>query len=142
MKPIKIKLHEGGRMPERHGAWYDLALARDATIRKGEVKVLPLGVSMQLPRGMEAIVASRSSTPLKHGIAPANGIGVIDGVYCGDNDEWGFVAVGMRDASIPAGTRIAQFRILGTIGEQEFEQVDSLDNPDRGGFGSTGTDAR
>lgn len=139
MKPIKIKLHKGGTMPERHGAWYDLTLARDATIKKGEVKILPLGISMQLPRGMEALVASRSSTPLKWGIAPANGVGIIDGDYCGDDDEWGFVAVGLRDASIPAGTRIAQFRLLGTIGEQTFEEVGTLGNPNRGGFGSTGT---
>lgn len=44
-----------------------------------QVKLLDLGVAMQLPKGYEAIVSPRSSTPKHFGILCANSIGVIDG---------------------------------------------------------------
>ena len=44
-----------------------------------KVQLLDLGVAMQLPKGFEAIVAPRSSTPKHYGILCANSIGVIDG---------------------------------------------------------------
>ena len=53
-----------------------------------EVTYLPLGVAMELPKGFEAIVLPRSSTPKKLGIVCANSMGVIDNSYNGDNDEW------------------------------------------------------
>ena len=98
-----------------------------------------MGVAIQLPEGYEAIVAPRSSTFKKYGIISTNSLGVIDESYCGDNDEWRFPAYSLTGTYIPKDTRIAQFRIIKHQPEFEFETVDALDNPDRGGIGSTGT---
>jgi dUTP pyrophosphatase len=65
-------------------------------------------------------------------------MGVIDETYCGDNDQWRFPAYALRDTEIHAGDRICQFRIMEHQPSIRFEEVESLDNEDRGGFGSTG----
>lgn len=121
------------------GDWIDLRLAEDTHMGAGEFKLLPLGVAMQLPSGYEAIVAPRSSTYKKWGIVQANSIGVIDESYCGDGDEWKFPAIALFDTNIPANTRICQFRIQKKQPKLNFITVDELDNPNRGGLGSTGT---
>ena len=67
-----------------------------------------------------------------------NSIGIIENSYCGDNDIWGFPALAMKNTFIPKGTRICQFQLMKQSVPIEFEQVESLGNEDRGGFGSTG----
>ena len=67
-----------------------------------------------------------------------NSIGIMDESYCGDNDEWKFPAYATRDTLIPKGERICQFRIIKHQPEIKLEMVDTLGNPDRGGYGSTG----
>ena len=127
-------------MPERHGDWYDLYTAKDAWVIPEYVTNISLGVSMELPKGAYAMVVPRSSTPRNWGITMANSVGIIDNDYCGDGDVWMFPAVTIdhrETAYIPKGTRIAQFTIFHTK-SVEFEQVTSLGNKDRGGFGSTG----
>jgi dUTP pyrophosphatase len=44
----------------------------------------------------------------------------------------------MRDTVINKNDRICQFRIVKRQPTVEFEEVDTLDSVDRGGFGSTG----
>lgn len=112
---------------------------------------LPLGIAMQLPKGFEAVAVPRSSTFKKYGLIMTNSIGVIDNSYCGDDDEWQFPTIACRDAFIEKGSRICQFKIQlsqnATIWQKikwllssgfKFKEVESLDNPNRGGFGSTG----
>lgn len=120
------------------GDWIDLALAQDITLHKGEFRLLPLGVSIRLPEGYEALVAPRSSTCKKFGIIQANSIGVIDESYHGDNDQWMMPVVALRDTNLIKGTRICQFRIIKHQPDLEIEEVESLGNDNRGGFGSTG----
>lgn len=134
---IKINTH-GNKLPECHGEWIDLATSEDVSMKKGEFKIISLGVSMELPTGYYAEVAPRSSTCKNHGVIQANSLGVIENSYNGDNDIWGFPAVAIRDTTIPKGTRICQFRLVKQTGGVEFVAVDSLGNKDRGGFGSTG----
>ena len=134
---IKINTH-GNPMPEKHGDWIDLSIAEDEYLSKGQLKVLSLGVSMQLPEGYYAKILPRSSTAKKWGIILANSMGIIDNGYCGDNDIWGFPAYAFRETFIPKGTRIAQFCIVKQEEPVELVQVESLGNADRGGFGSTG----
>ena len=100
--------------------------------------MIPLGVGMQLPDGYEAHIVPRSSTFKKYGIIQTNHFGVIDGSYCGDNDQWMFPAYATRDTLIHANDRICQFRIVQNQPPIEFETVEHLASPDRGGFGSTG----
>ena len=120
------------------GDMIDLRVAEDVEMKQGEVRALPLGVAMQLPDGFEAHVYPRSSTALKHGILMANGVGVIDCSYRGDNDQWHFIAYAIRDTKIEKNTRIAQFRLIRNQRKSVFEGVEMLGNDDRGGIGSTG----
>lgn len=140
MEKIKIKYLAEVNPVEKNGDWIDLRAAEDVQLQRGELKKIRLGVAIQLPKGCEAIVASRSSTPKKFGILQANGIGIIDNAYCGDNDEWGFLAYAIMDTEIRKNDRIAQFRILRNMEPVEFEIVQRMGNKDRGGFGSTGHD--
>ena len=119
------------------GSWIDLRCGQDIIINEGEYKQIPLGVAMELPEGFEAIVAPRSSTFRKYGVIMANGIGVVDNCYNGDNDEWHFPAYATRRTYIPRNERICQFRILRSQGDIDFIPVKILGNPDRGGLGST-----
>lgn len=140
---IKVKYHEGASRigGDIHGVMCDLASSETVELKKGEVKVVPLGVSMKLPYGVFGIVVPRSSTCLKHGIMMANSIGIIENKYCGDGDVWGFVAYAIRDTVIERGTRIAQFMPSPLVPDWNtiiFEEVESMGCADRGGYGSTG----
>ena len=42
--------------------WIDLRAAEEVALKKGEFKLIPLGVAMELPEGYEAHVVPRSST--------------------------------------------------------------------------------
>jgi dUTP pyrophosphatase len=138
---IKIKrIRDGVLLPEKihNGDWIDLRAAKSVVLKAGEYQLIPLGIAMELPEGYEAIVAPRSSTFKRGGILLANSIGIIDESYKGDNDEWHFPALAIRDTTIMVNERICQFRIIKHQPEIEFEVVDSLGNDDRGGLGSTG----
>lgn len=120
------------------GDWIDLRCAEDTVILAGQYKAIPLGVAIKLPSGYEAIVAPRSSLFKLHGVISANSIGVIDETYCGNNDEWHFLAYGTRDTVIKKNERICQFRIVEHQPWADIEKVAALDAPDRGGIGSSG----
>lgn len=120
------------------GDWIDLRAAEDITMKAGEYKAIPLGVAMELPKGYEALCVPRSSTFKKYGILLVNSIGVIDESYKGDNDEWHFPALAMRDTEIKKNDRICQFRIIEHQPDIFFAEVERLENSDRGGLGSTG----
>lgn len=121
------------------GDWIDLRSAEDVDMEAGEYRKISLGISMKLPEGYEAHVSARSSTFQKWGIMITNGIGIIDNSYSGDNDIWMFPAIAMRNTHIHKGDRICQFRIVKKQPEFEFVEVDYLEDPNRGGFGSTGS---
>jgi dUTP pyrophosphatase len=94
------------------GDWIDLRSAERIEMKQGEYKLIRLGIGMIIPSGYEAWVVSRSSTPSKFGIVSANSIGIIDNSYNGDEDEWKFPAIAIRDTVIEKGDRICQFRIM------------------------------
>lgn len=118
--------------------WIDLRAAEDVTLKAGEWKLIPLGVAIELPEGYEAHVVPRSSTYTNFGVIQTNSMGVIDASYCGDNDQWYWPALAMRDTEIHVNDRICQFRIMANQPEIEFIEVEHLNGKDRGGFGSTG----
>ena len=139
-KPISIKyLADIDPIEAAHKyEWVDLRCAEDTYLKKGEFKLIPLGVAMELPKGYEAIIAPRSSTFKKYHILQVNSIGVIDSKYCGDEDEWKMAVYAVEDTFIPKNDRICQFRIQQVNPIIEFIEVDTLGNDNRGGFGSTG----
>lgn len=118
--------------------WIDLRVAEDVTMKKGEFRLIPLGVAMQLPKGYEAHVVPRSSTYKNFGVIQTNHMGVIDESYRGDSDQWHFPAYALRDTEIHLNDRICQFRIVKKQPDIVFEEVKSLGNKNRGGIGSTG----
>ena len=124
--------------PISKGDWIDLRAAQKVELKAGEFKLIPLGIAMQLPRGYEAHVCPRSSTFKNFGVIQTNSMGIIDNSYCGDNDQWFFPAFALRDTVINVNDRICQFRIMENQPQLQFITVDSLDNEDRGGHGSTG----
>ncbi|MBR2187318.1 MAG: dUTP diphosphatase [Lachnospiraceae bacterium] len=118
--------------------WIDLRAAEDVVLKKGDFKLIPLGVAIALPQGYEAHVVPRSSTFKNFGILQSNSCGIIDESYCGDNDQWMMPVFAVRDTEIHVNDRICQFRIFKHQEAFTFTEVDHLDAPDRGGFGSSG----
>lgn len=94
---------------------------------------------MKLPDGYEAHLVPRSSTFKTWGIIQTNSIGVVDNSYSGNNDIWKMPVYAIRNTVINVNDRICQFRIMPKMPVVDVEEVDSLEGPDRGGFGSTGT---
>ena len=139
---IKIKYHTGEieklRYIDGKSDWIDLRAAEDVELKAGEFKLISLGVSMELPKGYEAHVVPRSSTFKTWGILQTNSMAVIDESYCGDNDIWRYPVCATRNTTIHKNDRICQFRIEKHQPTIEFEEVDTLGNEDRSGFGSSG----
>lgn len=119
--------------------WIDLRCSEETVMKKGEFRLIPLGVAMELPEGYEAHLVPRSSTFKNFGIIQTNSCGIVDGSYCGDEDMWRMPALAVRDTVIHVNERIAQFRIYKNQPEILFEETEHLGNESRGGFGSTGT---
>lgn len=121
------------------GDLIDLRAAETVEMKKGDFKLIKLGVGMKLPDGYKANVYPRSSTYKNFGIILANSVGQIDNSYSGDNDEWRFPAIALRDTVIHKNDRICQFEIQKIQPDIEFEEVEYLDEVSRGGIGLTGT---
>ena len=120
------------------GDWIDLYAARDVHLKSGQLCLLPLGVSMKLPEGYEAHLAPRSSAFKKWKIIMVNSVGVIDESYCGDGDIWHAPIYAIGESDIHKNDRVCQFRIMKKMPPVRLTEVEHLDSPDRGGFGSTG----
>lgn len=142
METILIKYHNDKLIKpeniEGKSDWIDLRAAEDVVLKKGEFKIISLGVSMKLPDGYEAHLSPRSSTFKKWGIIQVNSVGVIDNSYSGDDDIWGLPVYATRDTEIHLNDRICQFRIMKKQDVLEFKETDHLSDNSRGGFGSTG----
>ena len=131
--------------------WIDLAAAETVTLKKGEFKLIHLGVAMELPKGFEANIVLRSSANKNFNIMQTNSFGVIDISYSGDEDEWKLPVITTGECSINALDRVCQFRIQlsqkATVWQKikwllssgvEIKVVESLGNPNRGGLGHSG----
>lgn len=140
MQKIKIKYLRDIKKIQRFntGDLIDLRAGETVEMKAEEYREIPLGVAMELPKGYEAWVVPRSSTFKKYGIQLVNGVGIIDECYCGENDEWHFLAYAVRDTVIRKNERICQFRIVEHQPLIHLEEVEELGNADRGGIGSTG----
>lgn len=145
MEQIKIRYIKNteGKTVEKlkkiqKGDLIDLRSAEHVTMKKGEYRLIPLGVAMQLPEGYEAHIYPRSSTFKNFKLLLTNSVGIVDQSYCGNDDQWRFPAYAMEDTEINFNDRICQFRIVKNQPEIEFEEVEELTGENRGGIGSTG----
>ncbi len=116
----------------------DLYAREDRVISARKVGYVPLNIAIELPRNHWALVVARSSLH-KKGLMAANGIGVGDEDYCGDNDEYMAILLNFtdEDVAVKRGERLAQLIVLPRE-KVEIEEVEELGNKDRGGVGSTG----
>lgn len=141
-KPLEIKIKYFADIEKIKsisiGSWIDLRAAETIELKAGEFKLIPLGVGMKLPKGYEAKVAPRSSTFKNFGVIQVNSPGVIDNAYSGNEDQWFMPVYALRDTVIEKNDRICQFRIDREMPKVRFVEVDSLDEVNRGGHGSTG----
>lgn len=168
---IKVKVLTEGCLPviSKDGDWIDLRAADNIVLecpyamprtRKGGENTrrvvfpttnIPLGIAMELPNGMEALAAPRSSSNKKFHIVQTNTPGVIDNVYKGDNDQWYMPVMATGKVEIHKGDRICQFRIQpsqhATFWQKlkwllssgvVIKEVEQLNNPDRQGLGHSG----
>ena len=110
---------------------YHLVYSEEKAIEDGYTIV-------EIPKGYEGHLAPRSSTFKTWGLIQTNSIGIVDNSYCGDEDMWRMPVYATRDTVIHVNDRIAQFRIIENQPKIVFEEVESLGNDSRGGFGSTG----
>ena len=142
---IKIKYFEGATKLKINpkGNCIDVYAREDIFIPQFEMRLVPLGFAMELPKGKIARLFPRSSTFKTWGVIQVNSVGIIDESYCGDNDEWKepLLCIQPKDEGgtwIRQGDKIAQFEIVDAMIMPEFEEVEYLNNKDRNGFGSTG----
>lgn len=142
---LKIKVvRENAAIPKiqtEGSAGFDLSVCTDGpvTIKKGGIYKAPAGLAIALPSNrFVALVFARSGLATKHGIVPANCVGVIDSDYRGEI----FVPLinhGGEDYVLQPGERIAQLVVM-PVCVMDMLVCDNLDETERGcgGFGSTG----
>jgi dUTP pyrophosphatase len=143
MKKLRIVNTSNNELPTyatKGSAGMDLRanLQEDVVIAPGERKLISTGLKISLPVGYEAQIRPRSGLALKKGVTVLNSPGTVDSDYIGDI---GVILInhGEESFTISNGDRIAQM-VIAKHETVEFEQVESLDETERGagGFGSTG----
>ncbi len=122
-------------------AGFDLyaRLDESVTLLPGEAARIPLNVATEIPNFAVGLLFQRSSTFRKCGVTLTNGVGVVDALYQGNNDEWlaEFQNVSDTPQIIQPGSKLCQAVFLPLL-PVILEEVSTLGNPDRGGFGTTG----
>lgn len=100
--------------------------------------LIPTGLFLEIPVGMEGQVRPRSGLAAKHGVTVLNSPGTIDADYRG---EVKVILVNLSDTAftINNGERIAQL-VIAKHERAEWEESASLADSERGagGFGHTG----
>lgn len=113
-------------------------LSEPVTLMPGERRLVPTGLFVELPEGIEAQVRARSGLSIKHGIGLVNGVGTVDSDYRG---EWNVPLINFSSEpyTIHDGDRIAQVVFSGYI-KADFKIAEQIDETERGsgGFGHTG----
>lgn len=119
---------------------FDLYARKTTTVKPFSPTIIPANIILRVPAGYFLMLVSRSSTPIRKHLMVSNGIGVIDQDYHGDKDEIGIQVLNFskEDVTIEKGERIAQALLVKIAKVEEFEEVDSITDVSRGGFGSTG----
>lgn len=77
--PLPVKMSTGSSGFDLHAAVMD-----PVEIKPGRWKLIPSGIALSMPAGLEAQVRPRSGLALKHGITVLNTPGTIDADYRGE----------------------------------------------------------
>lgn len=140
MKKVSIKNISSNPMPSYQtegSAGMDISASSGVHLQPGETTIVPTGLFMEIPQGMEGQIRSRSGLSLK-GVVVANSPGTIDSDYRG---EVGVILHNRSGGSftINKGDRIAQM-VFCPVHYVQIEDVEEVGYTNRGtgGFGSTG----
>ena len=113
-------------------------LDEPVTLQPGERRLVPTGLFVELPVGIEAQIRARSGMAIKHGIGLVNGVGTVDSDYRG---EWNVPLINFSNEpyTIHNGDRIAQV-VFASYVKGEFVVTEKIDETERGagGFVHTG----
>lgn len=117
---------------------WEQTFAKGIFIFPHETVMVPTGIAVAVPTGYMGCIYARSGLASKHGLAPANCVGIVDSDYRGE------VKVALHNYSnepyiVDVGDRIAQL-VIQPISLCTPVEVEELDETDRGvgGFGSSG----
>ena len=134
---------KGGALPAyategSSGADLRAYIEEPITLMPGERRLVPTGLFVEIPQGVEAQIRARSGLAIKHGIGLVNGVGTVDSDYRG---EWNIPLInwGQEPYTIHGGDRIAQV-IFSRYEKADFVSVSQISETERGagGFGHTG----
>lgn len=142
-----LRLPHGADLPlpsyqSIHAAGLDLlaAVPADAPVvlAPGARRLIPCGIAIALPLGLEAQVRPRSGLAAHHGVTVLNAPGTIDADYRGEVMVI-LINLGAEPFAVTRGMRIAQLTIAPVVRPRILE-ASTLDMTERGtgGFGSTG----
>ena len=141
--PIVNCTLNGGFLPEYQsegasGADLRAMLSEDIVLKPGMRALVPTGLRLEIPPGLEGQVRPRSGLALKHGITVLNSPGTVDSDYRGEIKII-LINLGESDFRLKNGDRIAQM-IFSPIVRVSFRPQDEIASSQRGsgGFGSTG----
>lgn len=141
--PVFIKLKKDASVPEyktQGSAGADLRayIETPVILKPMQRYLVPTGLSVELPEGMELQVRPRSGLALKHGITVLNTPGTVDSDYRGELCVL-LINLGSEDFKIEKGDRIAQ-AVVSPVVQAEFTEKEELSDTARGagGYGSTG----
>lgn len=131
--PLPVKMSEGASGYDLHAA-----VEESVCIAPGERELIPTGIALSMPNGLEAQIRPRSGLALRHGITTLNTPGTIDADYRGEIKVILYNA-GREPFTVKRGERIAQmvFQIVPQVRLTEAEDLDATERGS-GGFGHTG----
>ena len=125
---------------EAAGVDLSASIENSIKIRPWEREIIPCGISIAMPKGLEAQIRPRSGLAFKHGITILNTPGTIDSDYRGEIKVV-LINLSKDEFTVNPKDRIAQMVFTNAI-QVTFKEVQDLDQTKRGdgGFGSTGKD--
>ena len=112
---------------------------RPLLILPGKRALVPTGLILEIPEGMEGQVRPRSGLAFKHGLTVLNSPGTVDSDYRGEVKVL-LINLGDEDFAVTRGMRIAQI-VFAAVTQVAVEERSLAGGTARGagGFGSTGT---
>ena len=145
------RIDDRARIPQQatpHSAGFDLEALEGCVLRQGQTAMVRTGLAVELPPGFAMLLLARSGLASRHGVRPANCVGLIDSDYRGEI----IVPLMMERQPVPRepglslsygidpGERIAQAVII-RLPDVILEEAEELSETERGagGFGSTGS---
>ncbi|MBY0010047.1 dUTP diphosphatase [Paenibacillus typhae] len=139
----KLPGNEDVQLPRKmseQASGFDLhaSVAEPVVLAPGERALIPTGIALAMPDGLEAQIRPRSGLAFKHGITCLNTPGTIDADYRGEIKVL-LINLGQEPFAIARNERIAQM-VFQAVPSVTLVEVEELSETVRGagGFGHTG----